>query len=77
MPAGHKNGDAYNIIYKLFTHAIVVYCPAALEFLSRSAKIARQTDDGLGKNLFTGSVECAIFFCGQPSHAQLSAIACG
>ena len=24
MPAGHKDGDAYNIIYKLFTHAIVV-----------------------------------------------------
>ena len=24
VPAGHKDGDAYNIIYKLFTHAIIV-----------------------------------------------------
>ena len=24
VPADHKDGDAYNIIYKLFTHAIVV-----------------------------------------------------
>ena len=27
VPAGHKGGDAYNIIYKLFTHAIVVVLP--------------------------------------------------
>ena len=27
VPAGHKDGDAYNIIYKLFTHAIVVDFP--------------------------------------------------
>ena len=37
VPADHKDGDAYNIIYKLFTHAIVV---AALPNERHNALIA-------------------------------------
>ena len=51
MPAGHKDGDAYNIIYKLFTHAIVVlsgnpHLTAACGF----SMIVKEMHLGGGKN---------------------------
>ena len=45
VPADHKDGDAYNIIYKLFTHAIVVCrADAALTILRLWTIIKTQGD---------------------------------